>query len=100
MSNVEWTNVERTNAEQTNVKFYNMEQTNVECPNVKFLQHRTPEHQMRLTSNVFYNTGPDSPLLGPWFRPLGPKSRFHIYNSGPDSPPQVLGDERTELTPG
>jgi hypothetical protein len=30
---------------------------------------------------------------------LGPKSGFHLYNSGPDSPPQVLGDERTELTP-
>jgi hypothetical protein len=23
-----------------------------------------------------------------------------VYNTGPDSPPQVLGDEKTELTPG
>jgi hypothetical protein len=49
--------------------------------------------------NVFYNTGPDCPLLGPWFRTLGPKSGFHLYNPGPDSPPQALGDERTELFP-
>jgi hypothetical protein len=67
--NVKQTNVKRTNVEQMNVEFYNIEQTNVQRPHVEFLQHQTPERRMRLTSNVFYNTGPDSPLLGPWFSP-------------------------------
>jgi hypothetical protein len=52
--NVEWPNVERLNVEYPNV-----EQMNVECSNVNYGG----------MLNVFYNTGPNSPLLGPWFRP-------------------------------
>jgi hypothetical protein len=58
-SNVERPNVEQPNVEQPNVKFLNVEWPNVEQPNI--------EHGGM--SNVFYNTGPDSPLLGPWIRP-------------------------------
>jgi hypothetical protein len=74
-SNVERPNVKRPNVERLNVKKPNVEQPKVACPNVDYSG----------MSNVFYNTGPNSPLLGPWFRPVGPKSGFHLYNTGPNS---------------
>jgi hypothetical protein len=48
--NVERLDVEWPNVEWLNIEFYNVERLNIER---------------------FYNTGPDSPLLGPWIRPLG-----------------------------
>jgi hypothetical protein len=53
--NVERLKVKQSNVKQLNVKFYNVEQQEIDRLNV--------EHGG--TSNVFYNTSPDSPLLGP-----------------------------------
>jgi hypothetical protein len=62
--NVERPNIERLNVKQPGVDFYNIERLNIERPNVDY----------DWTLNIFYNTGPDSPL-------------------------QALGDENTELFP-
>jgi hypothetical protein len=57
--NVEQQYVERQYIEQQNVKFYNIKRQNVEHGGTSNM------------SNVVYNTGPNSHLLGPWFRPEG-----------------------------
>jgi hypothetical protein len=48
--NVEWPNIKRPIVKRLGIENYSIERLNIER---------------------FYNTGPDSPLLGPWFRPLG-----------------------------
>jgi hypothetical protein len=66
--NVTQPNVTQPNVTWPNVAFFNVTRPNVTLTKCHFFQYHPSECRLRQNVNValgFYNTGPDSPLLGP-----------------------------------
>jgi hypothetical protein len=66
--NVTQPNVTQPNVTWPNVAFFNVTRPNVTLTKCHFFQYHPSECRLRQNVNValgIYNTGPDSPLLGP-----------------------------------